>query len=102
MDFLDRDARLAFADSGITEETFEKLFAPALEAAKKYNVPLYCGEYGVIDIVPPEDAVQWVRVINRVFEKHGIARSIWSYREMDFGIADARWDAVRDELIKVL
>ena len=102
VDFLDRDARLAFADSGITEETFEKLFAPALEAAKKYNVPLYCGEYGVIDIVPPEDAVNWVRVINKVFDKYGIARAIWSYRAMDFGIADARWDAVRDELVKVL
>jgi hypothetical protein len=56
----------------------------------------------VIDIVSPEDAVKWFRVINKVFEKHGIARSVWSYREMDFGIADERWDAVRDELIKVL
>ena len=102
VDFLDRNARIPFAESGVTEETFEKLFAPALEAAKKHNVPLYCGEYGVIDIVPPEDAVNWVRVINRVFDKYGIARAIWSYRAMDFGIIDERWDAVRDELIKVL
>ena len=89
-------------ESGVTEETFEQLFAPALETAEKYGMGLYCGEYGVIDIVAPEDAVKWFRVINKVFEKHGIARAAWSYREMDFGIADARWDAVRDELIKVL
>ena len=102
VDFLDRNARVPFDESGITEETFEKLFAPALETAKKYDMGLYCGEYGVIDIVPPEDAVKWFKVINKVFEKHNIARAAWSYREMDFGLADARWDAVRDEVIKYL
>ena len=40
--------------------------------------------------------------LHMVFEKYGIARAAWSYREMDFGIADERWDAVRDELLKVL
>ena len=99
---LDRSLRYIFEESGVTEETFEKLFAPAIEAAEKYGAPLYCGEYGVIDTVPPEDAVKWFRVINAVLEKHGIARAAWSYKQMDFGISDARWDAVRDELIKVL
>ena len=102
VDFLDRNARVPFDASGVTEEFFEKHFAPALETAAKYGMGLYCGEYGVIDIVSPEDAVKWFKVINKVFEKYGIARAVWSYREMDFGIADARWDAVRDELLKVL
>lgn len=91
-----------FEDAAATEAFFEAHFAPALEAAEKYGVELYCGEYGVIDKVPPEDAVKWFRVINAVFEKHGIARAAWSYRQMDFGISDPRWDAVRDELLKVL
>lgn len=102
VEVLDKSARVSFADSGITEETFEQLFAPALEAAAKHGAALYCGEYGVIDVVPPEDAIHWVRTINRVFEKYGIGRAIWSYRAMDFGIADARWDALRDELIRAL
>jgi aryl-phospho-beta-D-glucosidase BglC (GH1 family) len=102
VDFLDKAARVPFDESSVTEETFEKLFAPALETAAKYGMGLYCGEYGVIDIVPPEDAVKWFRVINKVFEKYGIARSVWSYRAMDFGISDERWDTVRDELLKVL
>lgn len=102
VDWLDRSARVSFEESGVTEETFEALFAPALEKAKEHGASLYCGEYGVIDVVKPEDAVKWFRVINAVFEKHGIARAVWSYKEMDFGISDARWDAVRDELLKVL
>ena len=102
VDFLDKSVRIPFDESGVTEETFEKLFSPALAKAKEHGASLYCGEYGVIDVVAPEDAVKWFRVINAVFEKHGIARAVWSYKQMDFGISDPRWDAVRDELLKVL
>lgn len=99
---LDQAARIPFEESGVTAEAFEARFAPALEAAERYGAALYCGEYGVIDVVPPEDAVKWYRVIHQVFEKYGIARAAWSYRQMDFGISDSRWDTVREELIQVL
>lgn len=100
--WLDRDARVAFADSGATSEFFEKQFAPALEAAAKQNTGLYCGEYGVINIASPEDTVRWYRSIHEVFEKYGIARSAWSYRQMDFGLSDPRMDGVRAELLPLL
>ena len=99
---LDQDARVSFAESGTTEEYFEKLFKPAIQTAEKYNTCLYCGEYGVIDRATPEDAVRWYRVIHAVFEKYGISRAAWSYREMDFGLSDPRMDGVRNELIQVL
>ena len=99
---FDQAKRISFEESGVTEEAFEALFASALEAAEKNGTALYCGEYGVIDIVPPADAVKWFRAINAVFNRHGIARAAWSYRQMDFGIADPRWDDVREELLKVL
>ena len=99
---LDREKRIAFKDSGTTEEMFEELFESALAKAAEYGADLYCGEYGVIDIVSPEETLEWYRVINRVFERHGISRTAWSYKQMDFGISDARMDKVRDELIKCL
>ncbi|MCR5093208.1 MAG: glycoside hydrolase family 5 protein [Lachnospiraceae bacterium] len=101
-DMIDPKDRMSFSESGTTEEYFEEMFASAIEKAKKENAELYCGEYGVIDIVSPEETLAWYRVINRVFEKHGIGRSAWSYKQMDFGLSDARMDGVRDELIKVL
>lgn len=75
---------------------------PALEAAKLNNTSLYCGEYGVISCVSPEDTLKWYKCINTVFEKHGIARSAWNYKQMDFGISDSRLDDIRDELLKYL
>ena len=99
---LDREKRIAFKDSGTTEEMFEELFESALAKAAEYGADLYCGEYGVIDIVSPEETLEWYKVINRVFERHGISRTAWSYKQMDFGISDARMDKVRDELINCL
>ena len=99
---LDREKRIAFKDSGTTEELFEELFESALAKAAEYGADLYCGEYGVIDIVSPEETLEWYKVINRVFERHGISRTAWSYKQMDFGISDARMDKVRDELINCL
>lgn len=102
VDFIDQDARYHFEDMEITPEYFEGLFAEAMEKAKDNGTSLYCGEYGVIDRATPEDALKWFKVINSVFEKYGIARAAWSYKEMDFGLSDSRMDGVREELIKYL
>ena len=99
---LPQDARPRFDEMNITPEYFEKRFASALEHARKHGVEIYCGEYGVIDRAQPEDAVKWFRTINSVFEKHGIARAAWSYKQMDFGLSDSRMDGVREELIRYL
>ena len=101
-DRIDRNRRIPFSESGVTEEYFERLFSSAIKKAEECGAELYCGEYGVIDIVPPEDALSWFRTIHNVFEKHGIARAAWSYKEMDFDLSDPRMDGVRDELIKAL
>ena len=66
---------------------FEGLFEPALETAKERDIPLYCGEYGVIDLADREDAVRWLTDIHAVFEKYAIGRALWNYKEKDFGIA---------------
>ncbi len=99
---LPRDVRVSFEESGATEEYFEGLFASAIEKANSHNTPLYCGEYGVIDQAQPEDTVKWLKTINAVLEKHGIARALWSYKQMDFGASDARLDGVREEMLKYL
>ena len=93
---------MTYAESGATEKYFEELFAGAIEKARENNTVLYCGEYGVIDKVAPEDVLGWYKAINAVFVKHGIGRCTWSYKEMDFGLSDSRLDAVRPELLKYI
>ena len=99
VDFFDTTERMSYQESGVDCAYFVELFESAIEAARKNNTELYCGEYGVIDVVSPEDTVKWFKAIHRVLDNYGIARSAWSYKEMDFGLSDARLDGVRNELL---
>ena len=99
---MDLDKRLSFAESGVNEEFFDRVFAPAVDAVRQRGAELYCGEYGVIDRARPEDTLLWFRSIHAAFEKYGISRSAWSYRQMDFGLSDPRMDGVRKELLACL
>lgn len=101
-DAINPEERIPFDETGITPKFFEDFFSSAIETAEKNNTVLYCGEYGVIDVVSPEDTLKWYKAINQVFEKYGISRCAWSYKEMDFGISDARLDNIREELLKYL
>ncbi len=101
-DQINPEERFPFESFEITAEYFKERFASAVETAKKYDTVLYCGEYGVIDRATPEDTVKWYKAIHTTFEELGIGRSAWSYRQMDFGLSDARLDGVREELVKYL
>ena len=98
---------LAEAITHLSDDTcgaslFDQLFEPAVHAAQANDAPLYCGEYGVIDQAPAEDALRWLKDIHSVFEKYHIGRALWNYKEKDFGFTDARLDGVRRELTENL
>lgn len=95
----------AIFDSEIKEigtNLFETLFKTAIEAANKHNAPLYCGEYGVIELAPMQDALRWFKDINSVFNKYGIGRALWNYKGKDFGLVDKYYAPIKDELVKYL
>lgn len=83
----------------IGKNYFETIFKEAIEYAQSKNLPLYCGEYGVIEYADPEDTKKWYLDINSVLNKYGIGHALWSYKEMDFDFVNARYDAVRKEII---
>lgn len=81
---------------------FDKLFKVAVDHAEKIGVPLYCGEYGVIDQAPLPDTLAWLRDIHESFEKYGIGRALWNYKNKDFGLVDDHYSDIRKEMIEVL
>lgn len=87
-------------EEGFGTEFFMERFAEAVALSEKHDIPLYCGEYGVIDLASDETAVKWYRDVHAAFERCGIARAAWSYKGMDFGLLD-RPD-VLTELLKNL
>ncbi len=66
-------------------DVIEGHFKQVIDAAKKYNLPLYCGEYGCINDAPQPDKIRWYKDLHTLFERHGIARANWDYKG-GFGI----------------
>ena len=66
-------------------DVMEGHFKHVIEVAKKYNLKLYCGEYGCINAAPQDDKIRWYKDMHTLFERHGIARANWDYKG-GFGI----------------
>lgn len=78
------------------------LFDEAVSVADERNVPLYCGEYGVINHAKPEYKLAWIKDMHMMFEKYGIGRAMWCYKKMDFGLTDESSAPIYDELCGLL
>lgn len=85
-----------------TPDYFMGRFAEAVRVAEERNVPMYCGEYGVINLASAENTLNWYKDISSAFEKCSIGRAAWSYKGVDYGFIDGHFDSVLDELVKYL
>ncbi len=102
LDHITGDMSAFDKDALFGPEFFDRYLAEAVKVAEERGVMLYCGEYGVIDRATPEDALKWYRVICKTFDKYGIGRAAWSYKQMDFGLSDDRMKGVIGEITKLL
>jgi endoglucanase len=84
-----------YYDKASIEEHFEK----PIRVAKKYNLPLYCGEWGAYPTTPDKARYQWYKDVKDVLEKNNIAWTTWDYKG-GFGIV--RNGEEDKDLIKVL
>lgn len=98
----DYDNELDYDGDMLGVSFFERMFMIAVDVSEKYDVPLYCGEYGVIDRADPESTLNWFADIHVALEKFNIARSVWSYKEMDFGLTEEHYSGVVKEIINNL
>jgi endoglucanase len=71
-------------------------FADAIAAAKKYDLQLFCGEWGVYEPVDRELAYKWTRDMLTVFKENNIAWTTWCY-DADFGFWDQQKHAFKDK-----
>ena len=75
-------------------------FKKPVAIAKKYNLPLYCGEWGCLTTVPDAARFQWFRDVKSVLEENDIGWATWEYKS-DFGIINKQ-GTEETMLIKIL
>ncbi|MCQ2248971.1 MAG: glycoside hydrolase family 5 protein [Treponema sp.] len=81
---------------------FIKLFKRAVEYAEKMDTFIYCVEYGVIDRADNSSTLQWLMQIHEAFEKYNIGRALWTYKGMDYGLCDQRFEGLREMVLQYM
>ena len=77
-------------------------FADAIAAAKKYDLQLFCGEWGVYEPVERDLAYAWTKDMMKVFTENNIAWTTWCY-DADFGFWDQKSHSFKDQgLVDIL
>lgn len=62
------------------EKKVREMIDIAVAFGEERNVPIFCGEFGVYDVVSdPEDRVYWYKVVREYLEEHDIPWTMWDY-----------------------
>jgi endoglucanase len=94
-------AEIVKGNNGVyNREILEKLLQKPLAAAKKYDLPLYCGEWGCLSTTPRKARLKWYSDVRHNLEKHNIAWANWDYKG-GFGIV-GRDGRANEEMIRTL
>ncbi len=75
---------------------------PALDFIKERNVPLYCGEYGVIDHAPMDSNLRWHEDVCDLLIEYGIGRAVWTYKLMSFPMVNRDSEVTDERLIRIV
>lgn len=64
----------------------EERLQKAVDFANTYNVPVYCGEWGVLNkMASQEDYCYYHKVVREMLEENNIGWTLWAYRD-DFSV----------------
>lgn len=90
---------------GLEEWGPEKIYAQikdAIDVAAKYDLQLFCGEWGVYEKVERNLAYAWTKDMIEVFDKFNIAWTTWCY-DGDFGFYSQKTESIKDQgLVDIL
>lgn len=75
---------------------------PALKFREERQVPLYCGEYGVIEYAPMESNLNWHKDLCELLSEYGIGRAVWTYKLMSFPMVDGASQVRNPRLIEIV
>ncbi len=91
---------LAGSTQDYNDDIIADQIATATRMAKKFKVPLICGEWGCTSLVPRKDRMRWYKDMKKALDKNAIPWTVWTYKG-DFGIVQGD-GSDDDKLLKLL
>lgn len=89
-----------WANGVFNKDSLLKAMKPAIEVAKKLNLQLYCGEFGIYPAIPEEPKLNWYKDMVSIFKENNIAYSHWAYKG-DFPVVNEN-SSPKQPLVKIL
>ena len=90
--------------AGSTQDYDEDIIADqvgiALKVAKRFKLPVMCGEFGCINLTPRKDRLRWYRDMRKALDANNIPWTVWDYKG-DYGILDDN-GGEDEKLVKIL
>lgn len=80
--------------------TLLEMWEQPMRKAKQLGLPLYCGEFGIMEDAPEQDRLAWFQDMIDLFNETGIAYANWNYKSGNFGLVDG--DQRKEELINIV
>jgi len=71
-------------------DVLDSMMSKPIRKAKELGLPLYCGEFGVIDGAPVASKIALYKDLMAIFDKYDIGYANWNYKSGSFGIVDAQ------------
>jgi len=88
---VDRYLRISYPTDG-TKAALGKELDTVAKFSKQRNVPVFCGEFGVLRRTSlPDDRVRWHKAVRELFEERNIPWIKWSYYDC-YGIFNSQLD----------
>ncbi len=97
----DIKASLVHHNKVYTRDSLAALINQPLQFALKYNLPLYCGEWGCLPTMDDQTRLRWYADVRSILEENQIAWTKWDYKG-SFGIVDGATGEKKEALLKVL
>jgi endoglucanase len=69
-------------------EKLVEMMRKPLRLADSLKLPLYCGEFGIIDKSPRGPMVAWYTDMVSIFDQYNVGYANWNYKAGSFGIVD--------------
>ena len=82
-------------------DTLISMMRKPFHLADSLHLPLYCGEFGVIENAPRPDRLAWYRDMVSIFEEYHIGYANWNYKAGSFETVDEQ-GTPDEELVKIL
>ncbi|MDH5397979.1 MAG: glycoside hydrolase family 5 protein [Cyclobacteriaceae bacterium] len=82
-------------------DTLAHMMRKPLHLADSLGLPLFCGEFGVIEKAPREPLLAWYKDMVSIFEEHNVAYANWNYKAGSFETVDEN-NIPDDDLVKIL